>query len=126
MKKITFNLIAMMLLLLLSNSSSFAIFYDHPNWSSADGGYTMSVAAGDMNNDGYCDLVAGKYRYPYTTGAITSSNADDIDTTQMGGYVVIYYNGQGGLSTSPDTIWSSYSMGALCVIGKLDKYRSID
>lgn len=96
-------------ILLFTLRDSKAQYTAYPNWQSDDACYTMSVAAGDMDNDGYCDLVAGNYSYPYTSGDVTLNNAGDLETDAMGGSIVIYYqltSGSGGLDTDTSLIWS--------------------
>ncbi len=64
-----------------------------------DAQFGVSVAgAGDVNGDGYSDVVIGAHKYD------EGANADE-------GRAFVYYGSAGGLSASPDLILSDANMG---------------
>lgn len=76
---------------------------DYPNWQSNDSLFTISIAAEQMDNTSGMDIVAANYRYPYTFENITSANADDYDTDDLGSYLMVYWNG----SQTPSLLFDS-------------------
>jgi len=80
-------------LLLIWNLASAQPVYDNePSWQSSDTLFTMNIAVGLLDNNNTLDIVAANYKYPYTIGTITSGNASDLDTADLGGILVVYWN----------------------------------
>jgi len=73
-----------------------------PNWISEDDKFTMSVALADLDRDGYLDLVAGNYRYPYT---FEVQQAGQLQSGDIGDYLLGYHGtaqDQGALNDGPN------------------------
>ena len=58
-----------------------------PNWVSNNEEFTMSVALADLDNDGYLDLVAGNYKYPYS---FTDDQPWNLGISEIGAHLVAY------------------------------------
>ena len=101
------------------------VYSEHPNWTSSDSVFTISVAAGDMDNNGFCDLVAGNYSYPYPDEDLTVNNVGDLDISKMGGSIVIYWNDSTGISTDPDTIYSGVGVDKIVIVD-IDNNDTLD
>jgi len=113
--------------ILVLNMLIYADEFDRaPSWYSADSSFTMTVAAGDMDGDGYCDLVAGNYYYTYPTDILNSTNIADLDTASMGGEIVVYWQDSNGLTTSEDQIWSGDAGVDKIVIADMDNNGDLD
>jgi len=96
--------------------------YDLPDWCSSDTAFTLTIALGDFDANDTLDIVAGNYNYPYTRSALASANASNLDTTDLGGSLVIYWN----MSETPTVIDNSKIGYGKIVVADIDKNDSLD
>ena len=126
MKHFSIIFIALILASTFQIANGQTLYDDDPNWSSDDTLFTTTIAAGDMDRNGYEDLVTGNYSYPYPTGNLTSNNVGDLDTDDMWGKIFVYWQDSNGMDTTPDTIWSGNVGVEKIVLVDLDHDNDLD
>lgn len=69
--------------------------------------FGFALAFGDVNGDGYDDVLVGAPGYPLQSGGNRRPGANGVEQVVPAGAAFLYYGGPTGISSTPD--WALYS-----------------